>query len=502
MASAPEGSKRKRQALRLRRFRDSLQITQRQLATELGVARGAVSYWESGQRSVPGPVLKLIEIYESELGRAPGTLDKLDTRWISRNLRLAAAAAEIAGAYSGRSLRSLFRGDTDGGAGFVNEAQAHMARRLTETLGELKGPVMKLGQLASYLDFAIPSHAQRLLAPLQRHSTPMHPDVIESTLRNELGRPPSEIFGEWSRTPISAASIGQVHWATLKDGRQAAVKVQYPGIADAIRADVANSRAMERIGAIFFPRQPKGEFARELEERLAGECDYLEEARSQEMFRKRFEDDADIVVPEVFSEHCTSRVLVSRFATALPFQQFVATSTQKQKDKAGLTIFRFFMESLFSLGRFNADPHPGNYLFEGDRVVFVDFGCVKRLSPEFVARWKLYLRALAGDDRAAASRLLVEMGIAPAGRRFDFDHHYSVMRELYRPWLRDEEFAFSREYVETLWRAMVPENPNLRDMTLPREWIALNRLQWGLYSVLSSLGARGRWSGVVAPLLA
>jgi len=222
---------------------------------------------------------------------------------------------------------------------------------------------MKIGQSASYLDFAIPEEARAALASLCTRSRPMAPSVVAEIFIRELGASPRRLFAEWSPEPFAAASIGQVHRARLKSGELVAVKVQYPRIVEAIDADLKNSLLAERAIALIFRGGEPGVFSGELRERFLEECDYRHEAANQQELRRLWAGRDEVLIPRVFEELTTTRILVTELASGDDFETFAGRASQAEKDRAGDIMYRFAYESIFRHGLFNADPNPGNYLF-------------------------------------------------------------------------------------------------------------------------------------------
>jgi predicted unusual protein kinase regulating ubiquinone biosynthesis (AarF/ABC1/UbiB family) len=279
-----------------------------------------------------------------------------------------------------------------------------------------------------------------------------------------------------------------------------AVKVQYPGIARSLDADLKSANAFDTFGSMLFRGQQRGEVIAELRERLMEECDYRHEAASQEEFRRLFADRPDIVIPEVYPAYSAARVLTTRFVEGRRFADFAAHASQDERNRAGETIWDFAMRSIFQHGLFNADPHPGNYLFlPDDKVVFLDFGCVKRFTPEFVARWRRLCLACTHGDRATFDRCVTEFGFAPDPKTYDFDYHFHMTRAIYEPWLEDEPYLFTQAFVERTWHALVVDNPNKFKLNLPRDFLFVNRVQWGLYAVLAQLGSVSNWRHRLMP---
>ena len=479
--------------------------SQRQLAREFKVSPGAVSQWESGDRTLPGPVLRLIELYEENLGmieppRREG-IQKINGSWASRTLRASSTSAKVAMRLAGSSLKQLVAGHEK--AIEIKEAtQALIAEELLQSLGEMKGLLMKMGQMISYMDFAMPAEARRVLSQLQDKTTAMAPALVDQVFLDERGARPEEIFEHWTSTPFAAASIGQVHRARTKEGIDVAVKVQYPGITRTIETDLVNARVFDKLGSVLFRGQDKGAFLAELKDRLLEECDYEREAASQMHFAELFSDDPDILIPRVLAELSTKRILTTELIDGKRFSRFVEESTQEQRNRAGEIIYRMAFTSIFSHHVFNCDPHPGNYLFCDDgRVAFLDFGCVKHFGDEMVEIWRTYAQAVLHGDKERAKEYVIKMGLAPDPDRYDFEYHHKVMLKLYEPWRTDGPFRFNQHFVSMTWRDFVVENPNKFKTNMPRDWVFANRLQWGLYSVLAELGAESNWSASIWQLL-
>jgi predicted unusual protein kinase regulating ubiquinone biosynthesis (AarF/ABC1/UbiB family) len=251
--------------------------------------------------------------------------------------------------------------------------------------------------MASYLDQGMPEPMRQALAELQANAPPMSAELAAEVVRSELGAPPEEIFDTWDPEPIASASIGQVHRAITKDGRAVAVKVQYPGVGDAIRADLDNAGMLFGAMGMMLPGLEPGPLVEELRLRLVEELDYLKEADNQRLFADYYADHPFIHVPAVVDEHSSLRVLTTELAEGVRFEE-AETWSQEERDLAAEAIFRFVFGSLYRLHAFNGDPHPGNYLFQpGGQVTFLDFGLVKRFDPHEVDLIADMLKAMVLD---------------------------------------------------------------------------------------------------------
>src|SRR6202000_2946921 len=227
----------------------------------------------------------------------------------------------------------------------------------------MKGVLMKIGQLASYVDDGIAPPARRVLGRLQDSVPPMSAELAAGVIAAELGGPPEQGFREWDPRPIAAASIGQVHRAITADGQAVAVKVQYPGIAETIAADLGNVGLIRSLLKMAAPSQDVTALIDELRERIGEELDYVREADNQRQFAAYFDGHPTASVPKVIDELSTARVITSALAAGARFGEMLGWP-QEEKDLAAETIYRFTFRSLYELHAFNGDPHPGNYLFE------------------------------------------------------------------------------------------------------------------------------------------
>lgn len=493
---------------RLKKIREVMGLTQRECAELFGVVHGAVGLWEAGKRKIPGPVLKLMALYESELGIEDAPVDDgtkglkaLQSSWSGRALRLASTGVYVTGQLALHGVKAaLQQGQID--SPIEQQVYISVARRIVETLGDMKGLAQKLGQIVSFMNFHLPPAVRRELASLQHLSPPMHAAVIAEQIVIATGQTPRQLFAEWDEQPFAAASIGQVHQARLPSGESVAVKVQYPNMPAVLKADLKNARMLERLVAMVLRGHQPGELVQEVYERLCEECDYTHEAANLQQFATIHAGDPRIVVPQVFPDYCRATVLTTERLIGKNFSEFLASATLAERNRAGETIFTAALRPLFLHRCFNGDPHPGNYLFLDDgRVGLVDFGCVKRLRPDLFKLWMQFIRAVCGDDRASMEAALIKMKVVPDPEQFDFADFWDVMRAWYAPWYQPTPFRFTEKFVADLWHRMMLRNPNATRLHFPRELIYLNQLQWGLYAVLAALDAESAWSQIVEPWL-
>jgi predicted unusual protein kinase regulating ubiquinone biosynthesis (AarF/ABC1/UbiB family) len=374
------------------------------------------------------------------------------------------------------------------------------AASLVEDLGSFKGLFMKVGQLASFMPAREPDAARELLGRLQDSTAAFAYGEISKVVEAELGEPPEKLFERFGRRPVAVASIGQVHRARL-DGRDLAVKVQYPGIEEAIREDFALLGPLLRLGTLGVPLDLRG-LLTELRERIGEECDYRKEAANQRLFARLLAPIPFASVPAVLGVRSGRRVLAMEFDEGLDYRRFRATASQEARNRAGETIFRAGLESTFVRCVSNGDPQPGNYLFgEDGSVRFLDFGCVRHNAPAVIARWRRLATAIMCGDRRAFRREYEAMGCVPNPRRYDWDHQWRAFQHIHGVFASREPFHFTRSYMEKMYETLFYKNPNAMRTALPAEELMLHRAAFGRYALLADLGAEARWGAMMQEVL-
>ncbi len=424
-----------------------------------------------------------------ELERAAGRpVEAIATGRLGRAMRLGSLAVSGGARLAVGKARQLLGGE---GPALSREGGLALASQMLATFSELRGVAMKVGQMLSYVDDGLPPEVQRLLAVLQRDAPVLPPDTVRQVLREELGRDPSQVFAEWDDRPLAAASIGQVHRARLGDGTRVAVKVQVPGIDRAMRADIQNGRVGALLHRVLLVRADVEGVLEELEERLLDECDYRKELGYQQAFHRRFEGHPTIVVPRVFPEASARRVLTTELHEGRTYQQWLsADPSREERDRAVRALYRFYLGSFYLDGLFNCDPHPGNYLFRDDgRIVFLDYGCCRPFADERRRAWIAMALAVREDTPEGIERAAREIGfIPPSVKEFDRASFRELMRHLYEPYLVDAEYDFALHRPAKTFRSMFTHNPNLLRMDMPRDAVFLNRITFGLVSLMAEIG--------------
>ncbi len=379
------------------------------------------------------------------------------------------------------------------------------AEAVAETMGHMKGAFMKLGQMLSFVSDEVPEEFRVALAALQASAPPMEFALLRAVAEEELGRPLERAFARFDERPLASASIGQVHRATLPSGEEVAVKIQYPGVADAIRADLGNATMLYRLLSPLYPGLDARPVVDELRGRVLEELDYAREADTQRAFVRLYEGHPFIRIPRVHASHSTARVLTTELVDGRRFAD-VLGDDEAARARWGEILFRFVFGSIVRHGMFNGDPHPGNYLFDADgRVVFLDFGCVKYFPSQMLTDWRALVRAHLTCDRVAFGRQLVALGFLPSTEGFDLDVLFDYFGYFYEPIQEDREFVFTREYNARSFKHVFKADGSAaglsKKLNMPRDFVFVNRIQWGVHSVLAHLGARGNFHRIERELL-
>ena len=434
----------------------------------------------------------------------------LDDHSTSSRVTRGAALARLSASTSANYLVSRLRSLQDGSEA-EQRFHAATADKLLELLGSMKGAAMKLGQLASFVDLDLPPEAQatyhEVLADLRDAAPPMDPSTIHKVVTEQYGAPPEQVFREWEPKPLASASIGQVHRAVLHDGTVVVVKVQYPGVAEAIESDLANAELFTPMARVISPNLRIKPLMDELRARMADEIDYQREAQYQAAFHERYNGHPFIAVPRVFPEYCRPRVIVSELVEGRSFEQMMRSSTADERHRYGETIYRFVFGSIHRFRLFNGDPHPGNYLFPDDgRVVFLDFGSVKMFSSAAREALRTQMQAIRCNDVDALMASLGATGFLPPERTVDPYKLMRWFRMFNKPILEDRSWEYTPEFARAVIRTTTDPRAGyldlLRRLNLPPDYLLLNRIQWGVNSILGRLRATANWYRITDEFIA
>ena len=417
-------------------------------------------------------------------------------------LRRSARVGVLAGVegvrYAGTKATNIVRSKNQADAR-MEQLAVDTADRLVETLGRMKGAAMKMGQLASFIDTDyLPEEFRELyqekLAKLRTAAPAMPWEKVRKVLVEEYDDPYEELFAEIETEAFAAASIGQVHRATLPDGRRVAVKIQYPGIAAAIRADLSNASMLLRLGKALAPGLDAKAVARELKERVLEELDYEYEAQNQRSFARAYRGHPFIYVPDVITRLSRSRVLVTEYVQGAKFEQ-VKQLDDDQRGRFGEIVFRFYLGSIYQLQHFNADAHPGNDLLPEDgRIAFLDFGMTKRLDLEQIELETEVVKARLSGDPDQLMEKLHDLGFIKNPQRIDAERLLEHVDAVGGWYWEDAETEITSEYVMGVIAAISDPRSEfyslMRRENIPANELMGRRMEVGVLAVLGQLRAR------------
>ncbi|MEU4576832.1 ABC1 kinase family protein [Nonomuraea sp. ATR24] len=379
----------------------------------------------------------------------------------------------------------------------AEEIQQRTAEQIFKVLGELKGGAMKLGQALSIFEAALPAEIvgpyRATLTKLQDAAPPLPASTVHKVLAQQLGDDWRDHFLSFDDQPTAAASIGQVHRAVWHDGREAAVKIQYPGAGKALLGDFAQLARLGKLFGALLPGLDIKAVLAELRERIAEELDYLREAEAQHAFALEFHNDPDFHVPDVIAAN--EMVLVTEWMDGTPLSRIITGGTQEERDRAGLLFVRFLFCSPARVGMLHADPHPGNFrMLPNGKLGILDFGAVNRMPDGYPMVFGQLTRIFNQGDMATVVQGLRDEGFIRPGIEVDHD----ALRAFLSPYVEPtavEEFTFSREWLQDQFASVTDLRPTnvVRQLNLPVSYVLIHRVHAAGVGVLCQLGATARF---------
>jgi predicted unusual protein kinase regulating ubiquinone biosynthesis (AarF/ABC1/UbiB family) len=422
---------------------------------------------------------------------------------LRRSAKLGSIAGMQGARYAGTKATNVGRSE-DESKERLEQRHMETAMKMVGALGQMKGAAMKLGQFASFIDTEfIPDEYREIyqeqLGKLRTDAPAMPWEKVEKVLEEEYeGEPVSELFAEFDQDAFAAASIGQVHRAELLDGRRVAVKIQYPGIAEALDADLRNAGMLVRLARALAPGLDAKAIAHEIRERVMEELDYEYEAQNQRSFSRAYREHPFIYVPEVITRLSRRRVLVTELVEGIGFEQ-VKELPHEERSRFGEIVFRGSFGSIYHLHHFNADPHPGNYILMGDgRVAFLDFGMTKKLDQEQIVLEQRAFDAASRDDPEAFRAALHDLGFVKNPSKLDAERLLEHMRVV-GGWfvMEDRELEITPRRVMKIIEATNDPRSEYYDLmrreSIPADELMGRRMEIGVVAVLGQLRAKRNW---------
>jgi predicted unusual protein kinase regulating ubiquinone biosynthesis (AarF/ABC1/UbiB family) len=427
--------------------------------------------------------------------------DRIPKSRVARTARIARLAAGQGTRQLGTQAANLTR-DEKGRQEALERRHLEAAEQIVTALGTMKGAAMKLGQVLSFLDVGLVPEEyrdefQRKLGELRDSAPNVRFSDMRKVIETELEAPLGEVFAAFDETPVAAASIGQVYRAELFDGREVAVKVQYPGVAQAVRADMQNLGMILRLMKQIAPGIDVKATAHEVRARIGEELDYELEAQNQRALARIFRGHPFIVIPDVMTELSRERVIVSEFVRGAGFDA-IKERDQATRDRVGEIVFRFFMGCMYRHHQFSGDPHPGNFMLMDDGcVTFLDFGLFKVMPRGLIELELACQRAGHEGDGEKLKQLWADTGFLAHPERFRPDKLLAQFRDATWWYVLDEDIALEPEVATQVMIDMSdPRSQHfgqMRHETLPADHLFGRRVEMLTLAVLSQLRCRANF---------
>jgi predicted unusual protein kinase regulating ubiquinone biosynthesis (AarF/ABC1/UbiB family) len=427
--------------------------------------------------------------------------EKLPTGRVQRLARIGRTAAGVAVKQTGTKAANVVRSPERSDEA-LERRQLETAEQIVTVLGGMKGAAMKVGQMLSFLDLGLVPEEHReefqaKLATLRDSAPTVSFDQMSKVIAEDLGEPCDRVFGELDPAPIAAASIGQVYRGRLHDGRDVAVKVQYPGVNDAVRADMQNLGMLLRLAKRITPQMDVKAVGEEIRARITDELDYELEASNQRTLARLYRGHPFIHVPAVVTELCRERVIVTEYVEGERFEQ-IASSGQDERDRVGEIIYRFYFGSMYRHRKFSGDPHPGNMIRMADaRIAFLDFGLFKELRSDALELELASGRAASERNAAELHRLWALGGFLPEPDKVSPEDLLAYVEDAIWWYITDEPVQLTPEAVQRIAiQAGDPRSTHFRTMRhqdVNPEHLMGRRLELLVLAVLGELRSTANW---------
>jgi aarF domain-containing kinase len=370
------------------------------------------------------------------------------------------------------------------------------SKEIIQTMGELKGAMMKLGQMISISeDLFLPKELTELFANLQKNSPPMPTEEVRRMIMVNFKKNPEELFLEFNITPVASASIGQVHRARLHNGEEVAVKIQYPKIVNAIKYDFQNLHQIDKLINILYANKPNLDgLISELQNSILEECDYLFEMKQLQFFRENLAEKFPmIIIPKVYPDYCTEQILTMEWVDGDSFSES-QNYTQEEKDFLGTSLYESFLYCLWQLKRLHTDPQYGNYLFRRDKIIILDFGSTREFDNEFILDYAALIMGLEEDRLDIYARVGKKLALFKQDENPTvIQRHFEMIRDLYRPYTKEGIHGITEINPFNLFKDFI-KDIDFKGRTSPRkEFLLLDRSTFGLYTKLKAWRSQINW---------
>lgn len=434
-----------------------------------------------------------INLFDLEIGQNQAEKQKSG----SRTGKIIATAAKGVGIVASSQARRIMA-STSEKQRIKEEEFSRLGELMANSFGELKGGLMKVGQILSLIADISPQFAN----PLRRmhlDAAPTPASDIEQVIFEQFGKKPTELFKRWSSEALAIGSIGQVHRAQLQSGEEVVVKIQHPGIEESLRSDLKILGILRPAIKKMFPPSNTKEILKEIRGQILSELDYAREIENQKYFLSLFSNEQNLVIPKIYDEYCSDKVITSEYISGQSFEDFCENATQDEKNTAAMNIVKTYLMSIWPNGKYNCDPHTNNYIFlENGKIALLDYGCVKNWSHEFVDAWQRILLSSLNEDAEGCFQGFVDTGAYDQNANFDKKILLNLTKIMCEPIMNDSNYTFSHDFVRRNSEALYFANSELKQyFSPPANSTMMMRFSWGLYSVLADLNATQNWNQIV-----
>lgn len=497
----------KSEGARLKDIRMALSLSQRELAKEFGVSGSAIALWESGTNPIPGPAIKLLELYEEYLsedlaeGRMAHDIRELSSTWTARILQSFYGARSKAPPHLKAQLeigfQNMLKAQTVGGMIKYRIRRAALEKAMS-SISQAKGLAMKIAQAALYIDPGLDVDLRTAIQSLQLVTRPMAPTVAARVIFEELGESPLKLFKKWEPRPFATASIGQVHRAQLHSGEQVAVKIQYPGVRKSLETDFKNFGILNAIAS--FMKRSSMELLKEIGTIVINECDFEKEAKAQEEAAEIFARDPDIRIPQVHWPLSGKRVLTMEYLDGDRFSDFIKDASPETRRRVARALWRF-ETACIQHGMMNSDSHESNFvLFKDGTLGCLDFGRTVYWDKQLSEVQNQFVLAFAKQDKEAALRAFRKMNWVKDWASFDFDEFWDMMKRQQAHCIAGRPFRFTPEYIKQSMEEG-RSYKGAKNLNLTTTVVFGMAESFGLWSLLSQLGVEDDWGQMTVDIL-
>lgn len=423
-----------------------------------------------------------------------------------RFFEMAKMTAGAAGNYASSRFKAMFQ-DEDSARDSKQSSDEKTGQLIADTLGDLKGAAMKVGQMLSLTEDLLPPELKKPLKKLQNEAPPMSYEVIAKQVESELGETPELLFDEFEKEPFASASIGQVHRAVTDDGRSVAVKIQYPAVDQSVDSDLDQFWFALKLSGLIESHQEEAfeNLLEELKDRLHEELDYTNEATNVRVFQDMYEDTSWLVVPDVVGERSSKRVLTLTYEDGDNLQTVADTYPQQTRNKIGERVVHMLTSQLLEHATLHADPNAANYAFrENGDIVLYDYGCIRSFTPSFMETYAELLRCAVEPNLEPVDDLLFELGArtdkGPDVPLSLYEEWHGIMMQ---PFFENEYFDYGASTIHKDVSEKVSDTASkYRTSFQPVPELALiDRTGIGLYHNLREIGAVVPWKSILEEYL-